>query len=185
MSFRGSQTSDCCDLPSGAGVFESVAVIRIAKIFLLFFAGLASGLVALGNVLDPQTNFVFVEHVLRMDTTFEGSVLRSRSVHSGAAHWAALGLIVVAEFIVSGLCLWGATRLVRAFPRDRAGFHAAKGPGLLGLLGALALWFFGFQVVGGEWFASWQSETWNGLDSAARFSTFALVSLLFLSLEND
>ena len=28
------------------------------------------------------------------------------------------------------------------------------------------IWFIGFIVIGSEWFAMWQSSTWNGKDTA-------------------
>ena len=31
------------------------------------------------------------------------------------------------------------------------------------------VWFLGFMVIGGEWFAMWQSQTWNGQEAAFRF----------------
>jgi predicted small integral membrane protein len=41
------------------------------------------------------------------------------------------------------------------------------------------LWFLGFMVVGGEWFAMWQSKAWNGQEAAFRFYvTLLLVALL-------
>ena len=44
------------------------------------------------------------------------------------------------------------------------------------------VWFFGFMVVAGEWFAMWQSQTWNGQDAAFRFYVTALAVLIFVSL---
>jgi predicted small integral membrane protein len=46
---------------------------------------------------------------------------------------------------------------------------------------AFPIWFLGFMVIGGEWFAMWQSTTWNGQQSAFRFDATALVVLLFVN----
>jgi predicted small integral membrane protein len=44
------------------------------------------------------------------------------------------------------------------------------------------VWFFGFMVVAGEWFAMWQSQTWNGQEAAFRFYMAVLGVLIFVAL---
>ena len=48
-----------------------------------------------------------------------------------------------------------------------------------------ALWFFGFMVVGGEWFQMWQSQTWNGQEAAFRFIGCIGLVLIFLAQKDD
>jgi predicted small integral membrane protein len=43
------------------------------------------------------------------------------------------------------------------------------------------VWFFGFMVVGGEWFAMWQSPTWNGQDAAFKFYVAIIGVLIYLN----
>jgi predicted small integral membrane protein len=43
------------------------------------------------------------------------------------------------------------------------------------------LWFTGFIVVEGEWFAMWQSPTWNGQAAAFRFYMALLGVLVFVN----
>ena len=43
------------------------------------------------------------------------------------------------------------------------------------------VWFFGFMVVGGEWFAMWQSQTWNGQDAAFKFYVAIIGVLIYLN----
>ena len=38
------------------------------------------------------------------------------------------------------------------------------------------------MVVAGEWFAMWQSQTWNGQEAAFRFYMAVLGVLIFVSL---
>ncbi len=59
-----------------------------------------------------------------------------------------------------------------------------QGKGLVVAAGLLAflVWFFGFMVVAGEWFAMWQSQTWNGQEPAFRFYVTALAVLIFVCL---
>ena len=61
-----------------------------------------------------------------------------------------------------------------------AEFAAAKlWVALGGFLGFL-VWFVGFLVIGGEWFAMWQSPTWNGQEAAFRFVASILLVVLFV-----
>jgi hypothetical protein len=46
---------------------------------------------------------------------------------------------------------------------------------------AFLVWFFGFMVVAGEWFAMWQSATWNGQEAAFRFYVAVLAVLIFIN----
>jgi predicted small integral membrane protein len=44
------------------------------------------------------------------------------------------------------------------------------------------LWFFGFIVIGGEWFCMWQSEKWNGIEAAFRFVVIIMFTLVFIAM---
>lgn len=46
----------------------------------------------------------------------------------------------------------------------------------------LLLFGAGFMAIGGEWFAMWQSKSWNGLDAAARNVVLAGVALVVVQL---
>ena len=43
------------------------------------------------------------------------------------------------------------------------------------------VWFLGFMVIGGEWFAMWQSSTWNGQDAAFKFYITILAVLIYVN----
>jgi predicted small integral membrane protein len=62
-----------------------------------------------------------------------------------------------------------------------ADFNRAKAYAIAGALAAFLVWFFGFMVVAAEWFAMWQSQSWNGIESAFRFSMIVLAVLIFLN----
>jgi predicted small integral membrane protein len=56
----------------------------------------------------------------------------------------------------------------------------------LGATIAFLVWFVGFQVIAGEWFAMWQSTTWNGQESAFRFvASFLLVTIFVMQPEDS
>jgi predicted small integral membrane protein len=62
-------------------------------------------------------------------------------------------------------------------------FHDSKNWAIAGILIGIMVWFLGFEVVGGEWFAMWQSNTWNGLESAERIVSFLVLVLILLQFE--
>jgi predicted small integral membrane protein len=61
-------------------------------------------------------------------------------------------------------------------------FNHAKVWAVAGLTVGFGLWFVGFIVVGGEYFAMWQSKVWNGQETAFRIATEILGVLIFVSL---
>jgi predicted small integral membrane protein len=159
-------------------------VTRISKTALTASLAAFALLVGLNNILDYGTNFTFVRHVLSMDTTFPGNNLMGRSITSEWMHHAAYWLIIASELAVGVLCAAGAWRMAAARTLPVLEFKRAKEFAIAGLAAGFLLYFFGFLVVGGEWFLMWQSGTWNGQSAAFRFGTsFALV-LVFVAMED-
>ena len=58
---------------------------------------------------------------------------------------------------------------------------AAKKRVIVGATVGFLVWFFGFMVIGGEWFLMWQSDTWNGQDAAFKFYMAILGVLIFVN----
>ena len=56
-----------------------------------------------------------------------------------------------------------------------------KGVAVYGLTAGALLYGTGFLTVGGEWFAMWQSVSWNGQNNAHIFFMLGAVALLHLS----
>jgi predicted small integral membrane protein len=154
--------------------------MRAAQALFVLWIGAFAALVVLNNLVDYGTNFRFVQHVFSMDTTFADSKLRRRAIRSAALHHAAYWAIIAAEALTAALCLWGAVRLFGALGLPAAAFHEAKAVAFAGLALGFAVWFGGFMVVGGQWFASWQSKEWNGREAAFMFYT--PIALVFLIL---
>ncbi len=148
------------------GVREAAAAVLTVTVALYI------ALVAFGNITDFDTNRQFVRHVLAMDTTFRDEDLMWRAVTSRTWQDAAYVAIIVWEtaaalVLIAGCWLW-LRRDVRRARRTSAA----------GLLMLLLLFGAGFMAVGGEWFAMWQSEKWNGLDAAIRIVVLSGVTLL-------
>jgi predicted small integral membrane protein len=159
---------------------EKLLLIRASKILLIAGIGCLSLMVASNNVLDYQSNFLFVQHVMSMDTVFTGNVLKSRAITEPLLHSVAYTSIILWEFGVAILCLSGALQLLKHLKSDASRFNKAKFLSILGLSAGFALWFFGFMVVGGEWFCMWQSPDWNGQESAFRFVVCIILVLIYI-----
>jgi predicted small integral membrane protein len=150
--------------------------LPLAATFLTGTVALYITLVAFGNITDFGTNQQFVRHVLAMDTTFKDEDLMWRAITTGWLQDAAYVAIIVWE-TVAALVLIHATWLwIR---RDHA---RARRMSTYGLLMLMLLFGAGFIAIGGEWFAMWQSEDWNGLDAALRVFLLSGVVLLVVQL---
>jgi predicted small integral membrane protein len=155
-------------------------IVQLCQILFVALIGAFALLVALNNVRDPQSNLRLVEHVLGMDSVLPDTRLKSRAILSPAAQRAAFWLLVAAEAVSAVLCLYGAALLAGKLGSPPAEFHAAKGFAFAGLGLGFAVWFGGFMVIGGQWFASWQSKQWSGRESAFMF--YSAIGIAFLAL---
>jgi predicted small integral membrane protein len=160
-------------------------LVRAAKVLLVLLIGLFSLLVGADNIVDYGTNYAFVQHVMSMDTVFPNSTLTWRAITSPALHHTAYAAIIAAELATGILCVLGAWRLWHARSLSAPAFNGMKDVAMAGLVLGFALWFFGFMVVGGEWFQMWQSQTWNGQEAAFRFIGCIGLVLLFLAQKDD
>ena len=154
--------------------------IRLSKIAFVAVIALFFTVVAFGNITDYGTNWVLVQHVLSMDTIFPDSTLRWRAVTSESLQALAFWLIIAWEALTAVVLWVGVARLLTALRGRR--FAAAKPAAVVGLAMGLLLYAAGFLVVGGEWFAMWQSEEWNVQQTAFGFLMMIGVVLLVLLL---
>lgn len=155
-------------------------IVRLAKIAMTASLAVFAFIVTYDNLIDYGTNYEFVKHVLSMDTTFPGNKLTGRAITSPALWNAAYGGVIAAEGLVSLLLGIGALVLFLALRAPARSFQRAKGWVAAGVTLGFLVWFFGFMVVGGEYFAMWQSKTWNGQEAAFRFYMTMLAVLIFV-----
>ncbi len=155
-------------------------VVRLAKIVMTAALAAFAFIVTYDNLVDYGTNYEFVRHVLSMDTTFPGNRLTGRAITSPALWSAAYAAIMVAEGLTFLLLGIGAVAMFLALRAPAAGFHRTKAWLVAGATVGFLLWFFGFMVVGGEYFAMWQSKDWNGQAAAFRFYMTLLAVLIFV-----
>ncbi len=154
--------------------------IRLTKTFMIAALAAFAGLVTLGNLVDYGSNYAFVRHVLSMDDTFPGNALTSRAIHDPGLWQLGYGLIIAGEGL-TGLLFTVAAAMMLAGLRDGRRFARAKAWAVAGVGVGFAVWFLGFMVVGGEYFAMWQSRIWNGQEPAFRFYMTMLAVIIFVS----
>jgi len=164
---------------------DAATVIRLSKIVMTGGLALWAFLVTLGNVTDYGTNWAFVQHVMSMDTVFPDSTLRSRAITDPALQTAAYWAIIVTEGLTCLAFLAATVAMAMKLRAPKGAFQRAKAFTALGALLGFGLWFIGFMGIGGEWFAMWQSHTWNGQDAAFKFYMTVLAVGIYVFLDTD
>lgn len=159
--------------------------VRLSKIVMTGGLAFWAFLVTLGNVTDYDSNWLFVQHVLSMDTVFPYSNLAWRAITNPALQTLAYWAIIVVEALTS-LAFFAATLLMaRRLRAGKVAFQRARSATAIGVALAFGLWFIGFMAIGGEWFAMWQSGSWNGQDAAFRFYVTVLAVAVYVFLDTD
>ena len=160
-------------------------IVRLCKIALVVAVALFFGLAAYGNITDYDTNWAFVQHVMSMDTTFNDPDLMWRAVTNPEyQRWVYL-TIIGTQCLTALFCGLGALRmLINVFNND-ALFNKSKSFAMFGTTLGFLFYAVGFLIIAGEWFAMWQSETWNGQAAATRFLFFIGAVLIILTLKDE
>ncbi len=156
---------------------------RLSKIALVAAVALFLAIVAANNIIDYGSNLEFVRHVLSMDTTFSGNRLKGRALTEPWIHHVFYSGIIAWEWVGAISIGWSAGILWHRRSASAAVFNAAKSPAVAALSLNLLLWFTAFLTVGGEWFAMWQSQIWNGQNAA--FRMFACIGIVLLFLKTS
>jgi predicted small integral membrane protein len=158
-------------------------IFRLCKIVLVAAIALFFTLVAFGNITDYQSNWQFVQHVLSMDTTFPESSLRWRAITDPTFQAAGYQAIIATEVVIAALLWLSAVLLLLKLTSPD--FNRAKSLGVAALTLGFLLYCVGFVEVGGEWFAMWQSQIWNGQQKAFDFIGMIGIVLVVLLLPDD
>lgn len=160
-------------------------LIRCSKAFTVLAIALYCSLVAFNNITDYNTNFLFVKHVLLMDTTFPGNTTLYRAINTPWLHHVAYIGIIALECCTAALCGLGGIRLLLERRASSAIFRSTKALSIAGLTLGFLTWHVSFMSVGGEWFGMWMSHSWNGVDSAFRIFITQLGVLIYVTLPDD
>ncbi|MDF2998794.1 MAG: hypothetical protein K0R27_4431 [Xanthobacteraceae bacterium] len=171
-------------VPLCLGSFDpggAVIIVRLTKTFMTAALAAYAGIVAYDNIVDYGSNYAFVQHVLSMDTTFPGNALMHRAITDPETWKLAYTAIIAGEALSGVLLALAALDMLFAL-RNGERFAKAKGLVAAGVGVGFAVYFLGFMVVGGEYFAMWQAKDWNGQQSAFRVYMTMLGVLIYVSL---
>jgi predicted small integral membrane protein len=89
--------------------------------------------------------------------------------------------VIIGEALTTAVLVYAVVLWRSAFRRSST-FERARQVATLGLLMIVVLFAGGFIVIGGEWFAMWQSTEWNGLQPALQNTTLAAFALVLVQL---
>lgn len=156
--------------------------LRLSKTVLLGAIAFFYTIVVFNNLTDYNSNYLFVYHVLDMDSTFPGNHGMWRALHSAYLYRAFYDSIIGWETITALLAWTGTIALARKLRSSALDFNRAKQTAVIALTLGMLMWFVAFLTVGAEWFLMWQSKTWNGQEAAFRMFTILAAVLLLLAL---
>ncbi len=172
------------DGQGGPRFIERLGTLPVVALTITAIMALQFLLIAATNWSDFGTNQAFVHHVLQMDTTFKDKDVMWRAIdHSGVQNFAYV-CIIVWESLIALVLIWATVLWSKALHQG-GGYGSARRWATIGFTMVLLLFFGGFIAVGGEYFAMWQSPTWNGLEPALQNSLLAGLGLLLAHLPSN
>ncbi len=157
---------------------------RVVKVAMVASVALLTLLVTFDNLTNYDANFQFVRHVLSMDTIFPDNRLAYRAITNPTLWHVAYAAIILGEGLTGAALAVAAVGLARNLRASAGRFRRAKQFVFIGAGIGFVVWFFGFMVIGGEWFAMWQSPLWNGQQAAFRFYVTLLAVLIFVNQDD-
>ena len=161
---------------------RALPAARCAKTGMVLSLAAFGLIVGFNNLTDYHSNFLFVRHVLSMDDTFPGNALLWRAIRAPWCWHAAYGLIIAGELLTGLLFAAAGVSMARRIGATELDFARCKRLVHWGTLCGFLVWFTGFMVVGGEWFAMWQSPHWNGQEPAFRFFITMLAVCVYVQM---
>ncbi len=166
---------------SGRGVLR-LGTLPVVVATLTLITAAYYTLVAFSNLTDFGTNQAFVQHVLEMDTTFNDEDVTWRAITASVVQNIAYIAIIAWETLTALVLIWALVAWVGALRVGGGGYDRPRRLATLGWTMVLLLFGGGFIVIGGEWFAMWQSQDWNGLDPALQNVLIAGIALILTHL---
>lgn len=133
--------------------------------------------VAFDNITNPDSNWVYVKGVMSLDGVPAGSGFGWRAIHASPVFAIAYVGVICGEVFAGALMGFGGFKgwQDKGHHDDWLGAQRAT---LLGGMIGLGVFFFGFIVVGGNWFVMYLNQKWNGLEPAFQTSVLTLLSLI-------
>lgn len=158
-------------------VVHRLGSFRLVVAVLAAVTAVHMAMIAFGNITDYGTNYEFVAHVLAMDTTFQTPQTMWRAITSPMLVTTAYIAIIIWEAIAAIVLIVATVFWLRAGLNGH-GTALARRLSNVGWMMWILLFGLGFITIGGEWFLTWQSEEWNGLQPALQNFLIASVALI-------
>ncbi|WP_133406492.1 DUF2165 family protein [Parashewanella tropica] len=158
------------------------SVHRFSKALTSGFVGVFCLIVGYNNVVDFNTNYQFIVHVLSMDSMepwFSGTQLFDRAISDHGLIIAAYWFIILSEILAGLVISLGVFFMFKGAKENKVTFIKGQGVFLLGATLAIFIWYFCFAVIGSEWFQMWAS-TENAQMKAYTFSAFILMVMIYV-----
>ncbi|KAE9648487.1 DUF2165 domain-containing protein [Pseudomonas sp. PB106] len=157
-------------------------LIRYSKVLLMAYISFFGLLVMIHNFFDYDSNYVYVAHILSMDTTTANDNIMYRAIDSPYLHHRIYWFIITMEVTYTVLCLMGTYHLYRKINDSAEAFHEAKKFSILGILVAIFIYYVCLQTVGVEWFDMDTSQAWNAKDWARHIVDFIFPVMIYITL---
>lgn len=158
-----------------ARVITSLVILMVAAYFLV---------VGFDNITNPTnpnaSNWPFVQGVISGDGVPADSGFQWRFIDATWFQAISYVLVMAMETLTGVILLIAGLKGLRAAQSSSRWDRAQKWTLVGGFLG-LGVFFFGFMVVGGNWFIMYLNSKWNGLEPAFQNSVMT-VSMLVLTV---
>ena len=159
-----------------ARVMTSLFILMVASYYLV---------VGFDNITNPTnpnaSNWPFVQGVLSGDGVPADSGFQWRFIHATWFEALAYIGVMAAETLTGVILLIAGIKGLRGSARCPSWGQAQKWTFVGGFLGLL-VFFFGFMVVGGNWFIMYLNSKWNGLEPAFQISVMTTAMLILTTV---
>src|SRR5258705_5009308 len=126
----------------------TMVLIRLAKVAMIASLAAYAFIVAYDNIVDYQSNYEFVRHVLSMDTTFHGNALMHRAISNESIWSLAYALIIAIEGSTALLLVVGALVLLNRLRAPAEVFNRSKVWAVAGCTVGFGLWLLISEAYG-------------------------------------
>lgn len=158
---------------------------RNIKIIFSLLLSLYAAMIFLNNVVDYQTNFLFVKAIVVMDDLISGDTHKWRSVHQPSLQHLLFIIIICWEGVMATCLSIGTWHMYKNRKAEAATFNPSKKWTIIGLSFGVGLWFGVFTIAAGEWFLIWQSKFGSTQVTGFLLCGIFLLFLLFISQKDE
>ncbi|WP_231373968.1 DUF2165 domain-containing protein [Aureivirga marina] len=163
-----------------------VGVVRYIRIIIVFLISFYFLFVLINNCLFVEANYNYIKHIVYMDSLPKFVQSQCwRHIPSDLVVKIFYALIVFIETLIFVFTFLGGIKMYRNVKKPALVFNQSKKTALIGITLSVFQWFFVFITIGGEWFLSYLSNSFNAKRAGEDFAILMLLALIFVSLKDD